>query len=79
MKVQLNELKNDQDEAIASKDFVRAQQLNLEMDQLKVGFVISSRIDTKVINRLMSPHNCNSLNNVTNLNPRPSRRGCRRS
>ena len=38
--MQLNELKNDQDEAIASKDFVRAQQLNLEMDQLKVGLVI---------------------------------------
>ena len=35
VKVQLNELKNDQDEAIANKDFVRAQQLNLEMDQLK--------------------------------------------
>ena len=35
MKVQLNELKNDQDEAIAGKDFVRAQQLNLEMEQLK--------------------------------------------
>ena len=36
VKVQLNELKNDQDEAIANKDFVRAQQLNLEMEQLKV-------------------------------------------
>ena len=46
VKVQLNELKNDQDEAIANKDFVRAQQLNLEMDQLKVGLFAVNRLLT---------------------------------
>ena len=35
IKVQLNELKNDMEEAIQVQDFVRAQQLKLQMDELE--------------------------------------------